>query len=57
MGDSSLSQLAYDKRMRIIAATQAANVALENARLRQGLLTCALVNKGSGGGQGRLATS
>jgi WD40 repeat protein/uncharacterized caspase-like protein len=46
MGDRGLGQLAYDKGMRILAATQADNVALESAELGQGLLTYALVDEG-----------
>lgn len=42
MGDSGLGQLAFDKGIRILAATQAKDVALENAQLGQGLLTAAL---------------
>ncbi|WP_197041905.1 caspase family protein, partial [Sandarakinorhabdus oryzae] len=42
MGDSSLGQLAFDKGLRILAATQADDVALENAALAQGFLTAAL---------------
>ena len=42
MGDSSLGQLAFDKGLRILAATQADDVALENASLAQGFLTAAL---------------
>lgn len=42
MGDSSLGQLAFDKGLRILAATQADDVALENAALKQGFLTAAL---------------
>lgn len=42
MGDSGLGQLAYDKGIRILAATQADNVALEDANLRHGLLTYSL---------------
>jgi hypothetical protein len=42
MGDSGLGQLAFDKGLRILAATQADDVALESASLRQGLLTAAL---------------
>ncbi|WP_353200481.1 hypothetical protein [Sandarakinorhabdus sp.] len=42
MGDTGLGQLAYDKGLRILAATQADDVALESASLRQGLLTAAL---------------
>lgn len=50
MGDSGLGQLAYDKGLRILAATQADDVALEDARLGQGLLTYALAVDGLGGG-------
>lgn len=46
MGAKGLGQLAYDKGMRILAATQADDVALESGQLRQGLLTFALVNEG-----------
>ena len=46
MGDSGLGQLAYDKGLRILAATQADDVALEDARLGQGLLTYALAVDG-----------
>jgi uncharacterized caspase-like protein len=46
MGDRGLGQLAYDKGMQILAATQADNVALESERLGQGLLTYALVQDG-----------
>ena len=42
MGDPGLGQLAFDKGIRILAATQANDVALENARLGQGFLTYAL---------------
>ena len=42
MGDASLGQLAFDKGLRILAATQADDVALENAALKQGFLTAAL---------------
>jgi WD40 repeat protein len=54
MGDSGLGQLAYDKGIRILAATQADDVALEDARLGQGLLTYALAVDGLGGGQADL---
>lgn len=50
MGDSGLGQLAYDKGLRILAATQADDVALEDARLGQGLLTYALAVDGLGDG-------
>lgn len=46
MGDRGLGQLAYDKGMRILAAAQASDVALESDRLGQGLLTYALVQAG-----------
>ena len=46
MGDPGLGQLAYDKGVRILAATQGDDVALEDARLRQGLLTFALTGNG-----------
>jgi hypothetical protein len=39
MGDRGLSQLAYDKGMQILAATQTENVAIESEKLGQGLLT------------------
>lgn len=46
MGSRGLGQLAYDKGMRILAATQADNVALELEKLQQGLLSYALVEEG-----------
>ncbi len=46
MGSRGLGQLAYDKGMRILAASQADNVALESRRIKQGLLTYALVHDG-----------
>jgi WD40 repeat protein len=46
MGDPGLGQLAYDKRFRILAATQADDVALEDGELGHGLLTYALVVDG-----------
>jgi WD40 repeat protein len=42
MGDRGLGQLAYDKGMSILAASQADDVALEIESLHQGLLTYAL---------------
>ncbi len=42
MGDSGLGQLAYDKGILILAATQADDVALEKDDLQQGLLSFAL---------------
>ncbi|WP_315712586.1 MULTISPECIES: caspase family protein [unclassified Bradyrhizobium] len=56
MGDRGLGQLAYDKAMRILAASQADDVALESEKLKQGLLTYALVHDGLALGQdGRYA--
>ena len=52
MGDRGLGQLAYDKGMRILAATQADSVALESAGLQHGILTYALLIEGL---QARLA--
>ncbi len=46
MGDSGLGQLAFDKGLRILAASQADDVALESDTLRQGLLTYALADEG-----------
>ena len=46
MGSRGLGQLAYDKGMRILAASQGDDVALESEQLRQGLLTYALVHDG-----------
>ncbi len=54
MGDSGLGQLAYDKGIRILAATQADDVALEDARLGQGLLTYALAVDGLSAGRADL---
>src|SRR5579872_2003518 len=46
MGSRGLGQLAYDKGMQILAASQANDVALESEKLKQGLLTYALVHDG-----------
>jgi uncharacterized caspase-like protein len=46
MGDAGLGQLAYDKGIRIIAASQTDDVAFEDAGLQHGLLTYALAVKG-----------
>jgi hypothetical protein len=46
MGSRGLGQLAYDKGMMILAASQADNVALESARVQHGLLTYALLKEG-----------
>jgi uncharacterized caspase-like protein len=46
MGSRGLGQLAYDKGMRILAATQADNVALGSGDSLSGLLTTALIREG-----------
>lgn len=46
MGSRGLGQLAYDKGMKILSATQADNVALELNSLEQGLLSYALLQDG-----------
>jgi hypothetical protein len=46
MGDRGLGQLAYDKGIRILAATQAGDIAIESQKLGQGLLTYALTHDG-----------
>ena len=46
MGSRGLGQLAFDKGMKILAATQADNVALEVAKLEHGLATYTLVDEG-----------
>jgi WD40 repeat protein len=46
MGSRGLGQLSYDKGMRILTATQAADVAVEDETLKQGVLTYALVRDG-----------
>lgn len=46
MGSRGLGQLAYDKDMKILSATQANNVALEVGTLQQGLLSYALLQDG-----------
>lgn len=52
MGSRGLGQLAYDKGMWVLAATQADNIALESGLVQQGLLTYALTREGI---EGRLA--
>lgn len=42
LGSKGLGQVAYDKRMRVLAATQSSDVALESASIGHGLLTYAL---------------
>lgn len=46
MGSRGLGQLAYDKGMRILTASQADDVALESDLIQQGLLTYALIHDG-----------
>lgn len=46
MGDASLGQLAYDKKVRVLAATQGDDVAREASQFGQGLLTWALAGEG-----------
>jgi WD40 repeat protein len=46
MGSRGLGQLSYDKGMRILAATQANDVALESSKLGLSMLTYALVHDG-----------
>jgi WD40 repeat protein len=46
MGSRGLGQLAYDKRMRILAASQPNQAARESDTLHQGLLTYALAQQG-----------
>ncbi|GAA5173821.1 hypothetical protein GCM10025771_01970 [Niveibacterium umoris] len=46
MGSRGLGQLAFDKGMRILAASQSDEFALEDQRLRHGLLTYSLVHDG-----------
>jgi hypothetical protein len=46
MGGRGLGQLSFDKGMRILAASQSDEFALEDQRLRYGLLTFSLINDG-----------
>jgi WD40 repeat protein/uncharacterized caspase-like protein len=46
MGSRGLGQLAYDKGMRILSATQADNVAIELSSLKQGILSYTLLEDG-----------
>jgi len=46
MGDRGLGQLAYDKRMCVLASTQADDYAIEDEKIQLGLLTFALAKKG-----------
>lgn len=54
MGSRGLGQLAYDKRMQILAASQADDFAFEIAALQHGLLTYALMMDGIEGRKGDL---
>jgi len=51
MGSRGLGQVAYDKRMRVLAASQSAAVAYEFDYLHQGLLSYVLVQDGLGEGK------
>ncbi len=46
LGSRGLAQLAYDKGMRVLAASQADDVALESEKIQHGLLTYALIRDG-----------
>lgn len=46
MGSRGLGQLAYDKGMRVLTASQAEAVALESSLLQHGMLTYALIQDG-----------
>lgn len=46
MGSRGLGQLAFDKGMKILTATQSYNIALENDIIKQELLTYALIKMG-----------
>lgn len=50
LGAKGFGQLAYDKKMRVLAASQAADVALEDSTHQHGLLTYALGVEGLGMG-------
>ncbi len=52
MGNSGLGQLAYDKGMRVLAASQADDYAIEHPKVQLGILTHALVRDGLQAGQG-----
>lgn len=51
MGSRGFGQLAYDKGMRVLAATQADDFALEIEKLKHGLLSHALVAEGLAAGR------
>ncbi|MCR9196977.1 MAG: caspase family protein, partial [Hyphomonas sp.] len=46
MGSRGLGQLAYDKQMRVLTASQTEGVALESAELRHGVLSYAMFREG-----------
>ncbi len=46
LGNSGLGQIAYDKGMRILAASEADSVAIESNTLQHGVLSYALLNEG-----------
>ena len=50
MGSRGLGQLAYDKRMMVIVASQAESVAVESDAIRHGLLSFAMLREGLEGG-------
>ncbi len=55
MDSRGLGQLAYDKGLAVLVATQADDVALESGRLQQGILSYALVAEGLEKGAGDFA--
>lgn len=46
MGSRGLGQLAYNKGMKVLTASEAESVALESSQLKHGLLTYALIREG-----------
>ncbi|MCW3051597.1 MAG: repeat protein, partial [Chthonomonadales bacterium] len=57
MGDRGLGQLAYDKGMRILAASQAQDATIESGVIGHGVLTYALVHEGLELGEGDVSGS
>ena len=57
LGGRGLGQMAYDKKMLVLAASQADDVALEDGTLQQGLLTYALVREGLAENKADIGTS
>lgn len=53
MGSRGLGQLAYNKGMKVLTASQAESVALESQALRHGLLTYSLIREGIESGRAR----